>query len=148
MGGDLVSPIYFPKGEPHPFQKPTQRRVVAAEENTPIRLADKEFDEGRLQRIEERLSHLPDEMVLIEKTLPLMVRDPNDETKMIPDPHERISQRRMDLCDVNDPIKKPLLHWHTISDHELYEKDFIEISAALINLKADVHFLLKKLKEK
>lgn len=138
--------MHTPKGETPEWMKKKEPARVQAQEKMIVTLSD-DSSEGRLERIKKRISFLPKKMARKEAILPMMVKDPCDETQMIEDPHERISQRRMDIIDADDPFKKPLIHFHTIPDHQFYEKDWEQISDAFINMRGDIEFLIQQLGE-
>lgn len=101
---------------------------------------------SRIEEIKNRISILPDEMGWLEINVPKMVKDPSG--KMIPDPHQRVVQRRMDIVDKNDFYKRPIIHFHIYPDHPNYEPNFVAIGEAFINLKPDMQFLIEQLKGK
>jgi septation ring formation regulator EzrA len=113
-----------------------------------VRKTDESMDEGRLERIKKRILGVPRLMETEEILVKRMVKDPQDPTKEIEDPHERIQQRRMDVFDPADSVKKALIHFHTLPDHDLYEKDWGAISEAFMNMRMDIEFLIQKLEGK
>jgi hypothetical protein len=99
-----------------------------------------EDEQKRLEEIEKRYSILPDEIVWLEVDVPLMVRDPAT-NKMVRHPNQRVTQRRMDLIDKNDPFKHPWAHFHAYPDHANYNKDWREHGECIIHFKSDLKFL-------
>jgi hypothetical protein len=103
--------------------------------------------EKQIAELDRQIAVLPDEMEIKETLVPMRVTDPKDPKKKIDDPHGRISQRRMDIFDKADPFKKPILHWHTLPDHQIYTEDWAEISNVFVHMKSNLKLLKEKLLE-
>lgn len=97
-----------------------------------------------IEEIEKRLSLLPKKMKWAESQVPMKVRDPKNPTKMIADPHGRMTQTRMDIISEDDPFKKPIIHFHKYPDHPMYEQNFKEYGDAFISWPQDADYLISE----
>lgn len=103
---------------------------------------------SRIEEIKNRIACLPDNLIFRDVKVPMKVRDPKDPKKTIDDPHGRLQQTRLDIVDADDPIQKPIIHFHKYPDHPTYERNWKEFAEVFINAKADIEFLLQQLEGK
>lgn len=101
-----------------------------------------------IEEVEKRISILPKQMKWLEVDVPLMVKDPSDPKglRKIRHPSERVTQRRMDIIDANDPFKYPFLHFHTYPDHPVYNKDWWKHGDVIISMRPDAERLIEEIK--
>lgn len=101
---------------------------------------------SRIEEIKKRLALIPEKLGWLEVNVPKMVADPRNPSKMMRDPHNRAIQTRMDVIDLDDRLKKPIIHFHKYPDHPVYEQNWKAYGDAFINMKLDIEYLISEIK--